>query len=155
MNMAMKPSAFKSRLPKPKGAVKAMAKADPKPELAGGPAAPPSKYPKKVAIIFAVCHVIFAVIISIWNFHTYIISPSGLGYFVYILELPSALILVLMGDVQIDPAILYIGAFLINTVFYAVLGYLAGYVMMTYGWDQEVHRLCKLEQEVYEENTGT
>src|SRR3989339_449552 len=152
----MKSSILKSRLPKPSGVIKPKEKPDVKPEPSIGPAAPASKYPKKVAIAFAVFHVIFAVVISIWNFHPYIIKPSGLGYFVYILELPSAIIVGILGGTQsgISPVILYIGAFLINTVFYGFFGYLVGYVLLTYGWDKEVNRLCKLETEVYEETSG-
>mgnify|MGYP001588880931 FL=1 len=127
-----------------------------KPAAVAGPTAPPSKYPKNVAIVFTVYHVIFAVVITIWNFHPYIIKPSGLGYFVYILELPSAIIVGILGGEQsgISPEILYSGAFIINTVFYGFFGYLIGYVLLTYGWDKEVNRLCKLETEVYEETPG-
>ena len=152
----MKSSTFRKRLPRSSGVIKPKEKKESKPAEVAGPAAPASKYPKKVAIAFAVFHVIFALVISIWNFHPYIIKPSGLGYFVYILELPSAIIVGILGGTQsgISPVILYIGAFLINTVFYGFFGYLVGYVLLTYGWDKEVNRLCKLETEVYEETSG-
>ncbi|MEW6027310.1 MAG: hypothetical protein AB1599_08455 [Planctomycetota bacterium] len=152
----MKPSSFKSRLPKSNVVPKPEDAKETKPDAAAGSVAPPSKYPRNVGIVFAVWHAVFAIIISIWNFHPYIIKPSGLGYFVYILELPSAIIVGILGGEQsgISPLILYIGAFLINTVFYGFFGYLIGYVLLTYGWDKEINRLCKLETEVYEENTG-
>jgi len=152
----MKSSSFKSRLPTAKAGVKPKAVKAAKSAAPVDVMAPPSKYPKHVAIAFAVFHVVFAIIISIWNFHLYIVTPSGLGYFVYIMELPSAIILSILGGTQsgISPTILYIGAFLINTVFYGFFGYLIGYVLLTYGWDKEVNRLCKLEPEVYEEIPG-
>ena len=152
----MKSASFKSKLPKPKSVVKPKEVQEIKPEQVAGAAAPHSKYPKNVAIVFAVWHVIFALIITIWNFHLYIIKPSGLGYFVYILELPSAIIAGILGGANsgISPVILYIGVFLINTVFYGVFGYLIGYVLLTYGWDKEVNRLCKLETEAYDERPG-
>jgi hypothetical protein len=152
----MKSSTFRSRVAKSSGVIKTKEEKESKPAEIAGPATPASKYPKKVAIAFAVFHVIFALVISIWNFHPYIINPSGLGYFVYILELPSAIIVGILGGTQsgISPEILYIGAFLINTVFYGFFGYLVGYVLLTYGWDKEVNRLCKLETEVYEETSG-
>lgn len=152
----MKSAPFKSRLPKSTGVIKPREKKEIKSESPSGPVAPPSKYPKNVAIVFTVYHIIFAVVISIWNFHPYIIEPSGLGYFVYILELPSAIIVGILGGANsgISPMILYIGAFLINTVFYGFFGYLIGYVLQTYGWDKEINRLCKLESEAYEETPG-
>ncbi|MBI5779843.1 MAG: hypothetical protein HZA49_10395 [Planctomycetes bacterium] len=152
----MKSSTFKSRLPKPAGGIKPKEPKGTKPDSLAGAMMPASKYPKKMAVVFSVCHVIFAIIISLWNFHPYIITPNGLGYFVYMLELPSAIIVGILGGANsnISPVILYIGAFLINTVFYGFFGYLIGYVLLTYGWDKEINRLCKLETEAYEETPG-
>ncbi|MDI6732962.1 MAG: hypothetical protein QME51_01990 [Planctomycetota bacterium] len=144
----MKPSAVrKSRLIQPK-------KPEPvSPVQKTAPQVVDPKYPMRVAVVVVVCHLIFALIISAWHLHPYILNPNGFGYLIYILELPAALLIKLLGDIEdINIVLLYVGAFLINTVFYGFLGYLFGYIAQTYEWNKEINRLPQLEAEVYEED---
>ncbi|MFH0888090.1 MAG: hypothetical protein V1871_02650 [Planctomycetota bacterium] len=109
------------------------------------------KYPRKVALALVIFHVIFAISITIWHLHIYILKPNSFGCIVYLLELPGAIILKILGQNQnIESVIIYIIAFFINTVFYGFLGYFLGRIFQKYGWDKEIRTLCKLETEVYE-----
>jgi hypothetical protein len=111
-----------------------------------------SKYPKKIALTLIISHVIFALCITIWNFHIYILKPNSFGYVVYLLELPAAIIMKILNQTQnTESVVIYLAAFLINTIFYGFLGYLLGRVFQKYGWDNEIKLLSKLETEAYEE----
>lgn len=110
------------------------------------------KYTRRIATIFIVAHIIFAVILSLWYFHRYILEPVGFGYIVYILELPGAVIVYLVGQSQnLESAIPYLAAFIINTIFYGFIGYLLGIFSQKYKWNDEINRLLKMEAEVYED----
>jgi hypothetical protein len=110
------------------------------------------KYPKKIALILIISHVIFALCITIWNFHIYILKPNSFGYMVYLLELPAAIIMKILNQTQnTESVVIYLAAFFINTIFYGFLGYLLGRVFQKYGWDKEIDLLSKMEAEAYEE----
>lgn len=110
------------------------------------------KYPRKVALILVIFHILFAISITIWNLHIYILRPNSFGCIVYLLEFPGAIILKILNQTQnTESVIIYIIAFFINTVFYGFFGYLLGRIFQKYGWDKEIRTLCKLETEVYYE----
>ncbi|MFH1229896.1 MAG: hypothetical protein V1709_00210 [Planctomycetota bacterium] len=112
-----------------------------------------SKYPRKVASILVISHILFAISITIWHLHIYILKPHSFGYIVYLLELPGAVILDILGQAQnTESVIIYITAFLINTISYGFLGYLLGRIFQKFGWDKELGMLCQLETEVYGRN---
>jgi hypothetical protein len=111
------------------------------------------KYQRKVAVILVISHIFFAISITIWHLHLYILKPNGFGYIIYLLEIPGAIVMYLLGQTQnIESVIPYIAAFLINTIFYGIIGYFLGRIFQTYGWDKEIDLLWKLESEVYEES---
>jgi len=111
-------------------------------------------YPRKVASILVISHILFAISITIWHLHIYILKPNSFGYIVYLLEFPGAIILKILNQTQnIESVTVYIIAFVINTIFYGFLGYLLGRIFQKYGWDNEIRMLWKLEAEVYEETT--
>ena len=110
------------------------------------------KYPRKVALALVIFHILFAISITIWHLHIYILRPNSFGCIIYLLEFPGAIILKILEQTQnIESVIIYIIAFFINTVFYGFLGYFLGRIFQKYGWDKEIRTLCKLETEVYEE----
>lgn len=112
------------------------------------------KYLRKVIFILVISHIFFAISITIWHLHPYILKPSGFGCIIYLLELPGAIIIYLLGQTQnIESVVPYIAAFLINTIFYGVIGYFLGRIFQIYEWDKEIPLLWKLESEVYENIT--
>lgn len=116
------------------------------------PENPDVKYAKQVAIAFGVVHIIFAIFISVWYFHRYILNPIGFGYIIYILEFPGAIVVSLLGMAKdAESATPYIIAFVINTAFYGLIGYLLGILFHKKKWNEEVSRLFKLEPEAYED----
>lgn len=145
----MKSSLYKTKIKQPLTPKKDIPEKEPP-----SPESLRSRYPRRVGFIWLICHIIFAVVITLWYLHPYIFNPSGFGYIIYILEFPGAIMVVLVGQAQdIESAGPYIAAFFINSIFYGFVGYFVGYIFQTYGWDKEAHRLWKLESEVYEETT--
>lgn len=104
------------------------------------------KYFMKVAIIFGVVHIIFASIISIWGFHISIFKPTGADWIVRLAELPGYGLVALIGQSDnIESALPYIVAFVLNTIFYGGIGYVAGYFFKTYHFDEEINTLLDAE----------
>ena len=111
------------------------------------------KFPFRLAIVFVISHVIFAILISLWGFHISIFQPHSADVLLYIMELPGVELAKGIDYANIEEEISFILAFFVNTIFYALVGFALGHVALYFQVKEDIDELFLTEAEIKEKDS--
>lgn len=102
------------------------------------------------AIVFAIAHVILVIFILTWSLHKAAFSYSGGNFILFMMELPGVLIAKIFGLAgNLESALPFIIAFILNTIAYAAIGYGLGAFFQKRNWIEEIQDLLLTEEEIW------
>lgn len=103
------------------------------------------------AIALLLGHVVFVILILTWSLEKSIFSSSGGNFILFFIELPGVLLTRLFGMAKdLESTFPFAVAFIINTIFYGLVGFGLGALFQKLNWIDEVRNLFLTEEEIME-----
>jgi hypothetical protein len=117
--------------------------------------AQPVNYPLRTALIFLAAHTAFFGFILAWSWGDRIFSSSGGNLILYVFEFIGVFITKAVGQAE-DLTVIapYAIAFLVNSLFYAAIGFGVGSLFHELGWVPQSHNIFQTEEELTDEDKG-
>ncbi|MBI4835377.1 MAG: hypothetical protein HY811_11260 [Planctomycetes bacterium] len=117
--------------------------------------AQPVNYPIRTALIFLAAHTALFATILAWSWEERIFSSSGGNFILYIFEFLGVVITKAVGQAE-DLTVVapYIITFLVNSIFYAAIGFGIGSLFHELGWVEQSHNIFQTEEELSDKDKG-